>query len=254
MAASGVNVLPSDLRVLAIVPHPDDEAWCSGLLAAQVDAGLNVHLATACNGDMGGMADKTPAERAQVRKGEMIRAAEVIGCALHWMDIGDSEIMEQYTNNYVELEWRFRNLIREVDPRLLILTHPDDYHHHHRAVSEVALNASVNAANASVKSELPPASGVPITIYTQPVPPGPFTPHIYADISATLERKIEALRCHESQHPFIRSHHKTDFMALAQKTAELHGAACDVQYAEAYALCHRFNRLATIQALARFFP
>lgn len=243
-----------DLRVLAVMPHPDDECWCAGLLAAQVAAGVQVHLATACNGNMGGMPDRTPDERAAVRKQEMARAAEAIGCALHWMDIGDDEIMHQFTNDYTQLEWRFRNLVREVDPHLLILSHPDDYHHHHRAVSEVALNASVNAGNPSFVSDYPASTGVPATIYTQPLPPTPFAPHVYADISGTFEQKIEALHCHESQHPFLQGHHKTDFVSLVRTTAQLHGAACNVPYAEAYALCHRFNRPATIQALAGFFP
>lgn len=242
------------LRVLAVVAHPDDEAWCAGLLAAQVDAGLDAHLAVACNGDMGGMPDKTPAERAQVRRGEIERAAAVIGCALHLLDISDGEFMERLSNDYVALEWKFRDLVREVDPHLLILPHPEDYHHHHRAVTEVALNASANAANPSLKSDRPPASGVPLTLFMQPVPPAPFVPDIYADISGTLERKIEALRCHESQHPFLQSHHRTDFVALVRLNAELHGAGCDVAAAEGYALCRRFNRLGTIQALSRFFP
>ena len=244
----------SQPRVLAIVPHPDDESWCSGLLAAQVDAGMDVHLAVACNGDLGGMPDKTPSERGAVRHAEMTRAAEIIGCALHWMDIGDSRLMEEYTNYYADLEWRFRDLIREVDPQLLILTAPDDYHHHHRAVSEVALNASVNAGNPSLISPRPASTGVPVTIYHQPLPPAPFVPDIYADISATFDRKLEALRCHESQHPFLAGHHGTDFIALIGMTAGLHGAVCGVPYAEAYGLCRRFNRMSTIQALAPFFP
>jgi len=251
--AGGVD-LSKRRRVLAVVPHPDDECWCSGLLATQVDAGMDVHLAVACNGNLGGMPDKTPPQRARVRRDEMCRAAQVIGCALHWMDIGDSQIMEMLTNDYVELEWRFRDLLREVDPQLLILTDPDDYHHHHRAVSELALNASVNAGNPSLVGQTPPSTTIPATLYVQPLPPAPFTPDIYVDISGTFERKIEALRCHESQHPFLASHHGTDFIGLVTAAAQLHGAVCEVAYAEAYSLCRRFNRVSTIQALAPFFP
>ena len=90
--------------------------------------------------------------------------------------------------------------------------------------------------------------------FMQPIPPEPFEPHIYADISGAFDRKLQALRCHESQHPFLQSHHRSDFLGLVSAAAYLHGAACGVQYAEAFALCRRFNRPATIQALAGFFP
>lgn len=242
------------LRVLAIVAHPDDEAWCSGLLAAQVDAGLQVHLAVACNGNMGGMPDRTPSERAAIRAQETRSAAEIIGCALIPLGIGDDEMMERFTSDYTCLESRFRDLIRQVDPHLLLLHHPEDYHHHHRAVCEVALNASANAGNASIPGNFPASRGVPVTLFTQPIPPAPFVPHIYADITSTFERKIDALRAHESQHPFLMDHHATDFVALVSAAAMMHGAACGVRHAEAYALCHRFNRPACIQHLAQFFP
>jgi N-acetylglucosamine malate deacetylase 1 len=162
--------------------------------------------------------------------------------------------MARYTRDYDGLERRFRDLVRECDPELLILPHPDDYHHHHRAVSAVALNASANAGNASIKSDFPPASGVPAALYMQPLPPTPFAPDLYVDISTTVGRKIEALAAHESQLPFLRSHHRTDMPELVRLTARLHGAACDAACAEAYALCRRLNRVRTLQALSRFFP
>jgi LmbE family N-acetylglucosaminyl deacetylase len=239
---------------LAIVAHPDDEAWCAGLLAAQVDAGFDVHLGVCCNGNLGGPPDWDPEQRAQVRREEMEQAAGIIGCHLHWLDVGDDVFMDRFQGNYGALEWLVRDLIRATDPELLILPAPDDYHHHHRAVCELALNASVNASNPALKSTLPASSRVPLVLHMQPVPPGPFVPDVYVDISATLERKLAALQCHKSQHPFLQSHHKTDFMELVRTTARLHGAACEVAYAEAYAFCRRWNRVATIQQLAPFFP
>jgi len=246
--------MASPLRVLAFTAHPDDEAWCSGLLAAQVDAGLDVHLAVACNGNMGGMLDRPSDERAEVRKAEMSEAVDVIGCRLHWMGIGDDQLMEQVRENYSELEWRFRDVVRRIDPELLILPHPDEYHHHHRAVHELAYNASLNAGNACHVGDLPPSSGVPITIYTQPLPPAPFQPELHVEVSGTMERKMTALRCHASQHGFLQQQFESDYIRLVERVAEQHGADCGVRYAEAYGLCRAFSRLATTQELARFLP
>lgn len=246
--------MASPNRVLAVVAHPDDESWCSGLLAAQVDAGLEVHLGIVSNGNLGGMPELTPKQRGDTRHREAERAAEVIGCHLHFLDIGDDELMEHYTNRYVELEWRLRDLVREADPELMIVPALDDYHQHHRLVAEVALNASTGAANSALVSEKPPSSCVPTVLHIQPLPPAPFAPDLYVDISSTAERKFNAFLCHESQHSYLQSHHRTDFLELVRSTARLHGMACSVEYAEAYTLCRRWNRTATVQALAPFFP
>lgn len=242
------------LRVLAIVAHPDDEAWCSGLLAAQADAGLHVHLGVCCNGNLGGPPEWAPEQRAMVRREEMERAADLIGCQLHWLDVGDDVFMDRFRGDYGALEWLVRDLMRATDPDLLIVPAADDYHHHHRAVCELALNASVNASNPALKSTLPPSSQVPLVLHMQPVPPGVFVPDLYVDISDTMERKLKALLCHESQHPFLQRQHNTDFLELVRMTARLHGVVCEVAHAEAYTLCRRWNRVATIQQLARFFP
>jgi hypothetical protein len=69
-----------------------------------------------------------------------------------------------------------------------------------------------------------------------------------------MDRKLRALEAHASQHPFLKGHHRTDLVELVRLTARLHGAACETEYAEAYSLCRRFNRVRSIQALARFFP
>ena len=112
------------INCAVIVAHPDDECWCTGTLAAQVDAGLDVHLAVVCNGNMGGMPERSPAERAAVREKEVRSAAQIIGCELALMGVGDDEMMERYTSDYSRLEQEVREVIRCVDPHLLIVPHP----------------------------------------------------------------------------------------------------------------------------------
>ena len=77
---------------------------------------------------------------------------------------------------------------------------------------------------------------------------------MYVDITATYDLKIEALKAHKSQHAYLKEHHRTDIWAQVEAEARCYGAACGVTFAEAFALCERFNRPAPIQELARFFP
>lgn len=118
----------------------------------------------------------------------------------------------------------------------------------------MALNGSTGAGNPALVSEEPPSHGVPPALHMSPMPPTPFQPSLYVDITATFDRKMQALRCHRSQHEYLQSHHRTDIFAQVEAAAILHGAACGVRYAEAFAVCPRFNRPAPIQRLAAFFP
>ncbi len=57
---------------------------------------------------------------------------------------------------------------------------------------------------------------------------GPVTPHIIVDITTTYERKIEALRTHESQP--VAAH----FLPMAEILARLHGSRIGARYGEAF--------------------
>jgi LmbE family N-acetylglucosaminyl deacetylase len=240
--------------ILYLIAHPDDEMQCSGTVALQAAAGMDVTIAVACNGNLGGLPELSQAERAEVRHAEMRAACDVLGATLEWLDFGDDDFMARVHGDYAATEMIFRNLIRRVRPDLLIVPALNDYHQHHRAAAELALNASNNAGNPAIVSDEPASQGIPIALHMPPLPGGAFTPDIYVDITSVFDHKLEAMRCHESQHQYLRDHHRTDILAQIEAAAVLNGAACGVKYAEAFSLCRQFNRPASIQKLARFFP
>ncbi len=246
--------MADNLRVLAVVAHPDDECMLSGTLALQAQAGIDVTLAVALNGNRGGPTGIDPQTRAETRHAEMVKASQVLGVKLEWLDYGDDDFMQHYHEDYQATEMNFRNLVRRVDPQLILVAPLDDYHQHHRHVAEVALNASINASNPDIVSDYPASSVIPWVLHFGPLPGTPFAPSIYVDIGETFELKLAALRCHESQHKYLQQRHRTDIFAQVEATARYHGAACGVEFAEPFAICHRFNRIAPIQELARFFP
>lgn len=246
--------MSNTLRVLAVVAHPDDECMMSGTLASQARAGIEVTLAVACNGNMGGLAGADPQTRAETRHAEMVEVCDLLGVRLEWLGYGDDDFMGRYHGQYPAMESDFRDLVRRVDPQLMLVAPLDDYHHHHRHTAEVALNASLNAANTAIESDFAPASGIPWALHYAPLPGGQFTPSICVDIGATFELKMQALQCHRSQHQYLREHHRTDIFAQVEAAARHWGAVCGVDFAEPFALCHRFNRIGPVQQLARFFP
>ena len=246
--------MAEELRVLAVVAHPDDECVFSGTLALQARAGIEVTLAVALNGNMGGLAGADPQTRAATRHAEMIAACETLGVKLEWLDYGDDDFMQHYHEHYQATETRFRDLVRRADPQLMFLAPLDDYHQHHRHVAELALNAGINAGNPAIVSDEPASAGIPWALHCAPLPGTPFVPSLYVDIGDTFELKMEALQCHQSQHQYLQEHHQTDIFAQVEATARYYGAACGVDFAEPFALCPRFNRAAPMQELAEFFP
>ncbi len=241
-------------RVLAVIAHPDDECILSGTLALQAQAGIEVTLAVACNGNMGGLAGADATARAATRRAEMEQVCALLGVTLKWLDYGDDDFMERYHERYQAMETDFRNLVRRVDPDLMMVAPLDDYHQHHRHTAEVALNASINAGNPAIHSDYDAIDGIPPALHFAPMPGTPFVPSLYVDIGATFALKMEALQCHRSQHQYLKEHHGTDIFAQVEAAARSWGAACGVVYAEPFALVQRFNRSAPIQQLARLFP
>lgn len=226
----------------------------SGTLALQARAGIEVTLAVACNGNMGGLAGADATTRGATRRAEMEQVCALLGVTLEWLDYGDDDFMERYHERYQAMETDFRNLVRRVDPDLMMVAPLDDYHQHHRHTAEVALNASINAGNPAIHSDYDAIDGIPPALHFAPMPGTPFVPSLYVDIGATFALKMEALQCHRSQHQYLKEHHGTDIFAQVEAAARSWGAACGVVYAEPFALVQRFNRSAPIQQLARLFP
>jgi len=246
--------MADNLRVLAVVAHPDDEVKLSGTLALQAHSGIEVTIAVVLNGNLGGLMGADRKTRSETRHQEMSEACCILGVSLEWLGYGDDDFMVRCCDDYQAVEMDFRNLFRRVDPQLLFVAPLNDYHQHHRKVTEMALDASMNASNSNIESEYPASSMIPWTLYCAPQSGTPFSPSLYVNITSTYELKIEALKAHKSQHDYIRDHHRTDIWAQVEAEARYYGAACGVIYAEAFAVCERFNRLAPIQELAKFFP
>ena len=246
--------MSEDRRVLFVIAHPDDEEKFSGTAALQAHAGIDVTIAVALNGNKGGLMGADPQERAETRYREMQQSCQILGAKLEWLGYGDDDFLDCFHNSYSEVEMTFRNLVRRVDPHLLVVAPPNDYHRHHIKVAEVAMDASMNASNPNHESEYAASSMIPCTLYCRPQMGIGFIPSLYVDISDTYHLKVEAMKAHQSQHQYLKDHHRIDIFQTVETVARYYGSACGVEFAEPFALCQKFNRPAPIQQLARFFP
>jgi LmbE family N-acetylglucosaminyl deacetylase len=186
-------------RALAVVAHPDDlEYGAASAVARWSDQGKDVRYVLASHGEAG-IADRPPAEVAPLRVDEQRASAAVVGVeVVEFLDHPDGTIVAD-----LELRRDLALAIRRHRPDVVIsINHRNTWggsswnHADHRAVGVALLDAVRDAANRWVFPELvdeghEPWDGVRFCAFG-----GSPEPTHAVDVTATLERGVESLRCH----------------------------------------------------------
>ena len=222
-------------RVLAIYAHPDDpEISAGGTLARWADAGADVHVLVATRGDKGSDDPDVDAHAlTQLRVEETAAASRVLGVTPHHLDHPDGELSDD-----TELRRELVRSVRSVRPDVVCCPDPtavffgDGYvnHRDHRILGWAVLDAVAPASgNPHYFPELR-AEGLDVHSVPAVYLSGTLEPNTWVDITATLERKIEALFCHASQ--LVET--GDWFRQFLRLSAEAAGRAAGVTHAEAF--------------------
>jgi LmbE family N-acetylglucosaminyl deacetylase len=187
--------------VLAVYAHPDDpEVSCAGTLARWSDLGAEVRLVICASGDKGtNDPEIDPVVLTALRADEAEAAAKVMGLDAH-ENLGhpDGEV-----ENTLELRAQLVSRIRSFRPDVVVSCDPTAVffgsryvnHHDHRGVGFAVLDACSPAASSPLYFPDLGAAHQVATVYLS----GTLHPDTWVDIGSTLERKVDALRCHRSQ-------------------------------------------------------
>lgn len=187
-----------------ISAHPDDvDFGLAGTVATWTDAGIEVVYCIVTNGDAGGSdASVSRADMAVLRQAEQTAAAKCVG-------VNDVRFLG-YPDGRVEATLDLRRdlarVIRQVRPDRVTCPSPErNYvriptsHPDHRAVGSAALDAVYpDARNPFAFPELAADGLEPWTVHQVWISGGP-QPNRFVDITGTFDRKVAALRAHESQ-------------------------------------------------------
>lgn len=192
-------------RVLVVSAHPDDiEFGSAGTLATWVDAGCEVTFCIVTDGSTGTQDRDLMGEKLRaIRLEETEAAAKVIGAQeLIWLGYRDGYV--EYT---LDLRRDIARVFRKYRPHRFMVMDPtpvigDHFVNHpdHRAVGQASLDVSMTAGTTPghfpelLEEGLEPWRGLREVWIA-----GPAGGAAVIDISATIERKIEALQCHRSQ-------------------------------------------------------
>ena len=222
-------------RALAVFAHCDDiEFGVCGTLARWAAAGTHITYAVVTDSSAGSNEPDTDLDQLrETRKREQIAAAETVG-------VQDVRFFEGYKDGTLEptmaLRKQITRLIREVRPDVVLTFDPEtviaadrDYINHpdHRAVAEATLYAVFPSAGSRPIFPDLLAEGLEPHDVQRLYMTLTNTPDLYVDISPTIDKKADALRCHASQYG-------EDIVQMVLGWNQEAGQQVSVKYAETF--------------------
>jgi LmbE family N-acetylglucosaminyl deacetylase len=196
-------------RALVVTAHPDDvDFGAAGTVANLTDAGVAVTYCLVTDGQAGGFDETISRPRmAAIRREEQTKAAAEVGVTeLVFLGLMDGEV-----ELGLELRHAISRVIRQVRPQVVITQAPTinvtsvyGSHADHVATGQATWSAVYPDARNPfafpelLTSGLEPWAADEIWIMFGAGHPGETA--VTVDITDNLERKIQALRCHASQH------------------------------------------------------
>jgi LmbE family N-acetylglucosaminyl deacetylase len=201
----------SGSRVLVIGAHPDDELLgAGGTFARHVLSGDEVHAIVVADG----AASRYPHELKVKLEKDAGRAAEVIGFAsLRFLELPDQRLD---TVPLIELTQLLERELDEIDPGLVYTHFPGDVNADHGLVSRAAWTACRPYYRPGLRRfavfETPSS-----TEWAWPLDGAQLQPNMFVDVTATLDTKIAAMECYESE---LRDYpHPRSSQALRERAA-----------------------------------
>jgi LmbE family N-acetylglucosaminyl deacetylase len=224
-------------RFMVIVAHPDDADFGpAATAAAWIDGGAKAWLVCCTSGDAGSDdPNDDPVELARAREREQREAARIVGYEgvtfLHQPDGGLANDLNLREMLVREIRTFKPDAVFTGDPEVVIHAGGGINHTDHRAAAMAAVDAVYPASRNPMAFPALHRQGLPAHRVRRLYLMWSNQPDVWVDVSATAERKVEALRAHSSQ---LRDPQGV-FNRVRQRLAE-QGACIGVAAAEAYRL------------------
>jgi len=187
------------MSTLVVAAHPDDEILgCGGTMARLAREGHEVRIAILAEGMSSRYAQREDADQRQLQHlhararqaADKVGAKELVLCKLP-----DNRLDTVPLLDVVKL---VEELVKRFRPEVIYTHHPGDLNVDHGVVHRAVLTATRPVAGQCVKE-----------IYAFEVPSSTewafqrleplFRPNVFVDISETLDTKIEALACYDTE-------------------------------------------------------
>ncbi len=189
------------MRALIVAAHPDDEVLGCGATAARlVREGHQVNIAILAEGITSRSLTREEADAAQVRtlRGHAQKAAKILGVeesSLSLHGLPDNRLDSVPLLDVVKM---VEEIVKRVAPERIYTHHPGDLNIDHAVVSRATMIATRPMQGCPVKEvyqfEVPSSTEWAFQQF-EPA----FRPNVFMDVSETLELKVKAMACYESE-------------------------------------------------------
>lgn len=219
-------------KVLVIAPHPDDEILgCGGTMLRLVAEGADVSVAIVTKGQE----PQFPAEMVAGIRAETKAAHALIGISeTHYLDLPAAALDRM---SATELNGALAKLVQDVQPDTLFLPFVGDIHTDHQLTFLAAMVAA-RPRHANAPRRIYAYETLSETNWYAPGITPAFVPNVFIDISETLERKLDAFRCFESQ---VREFPDERSIEAIRALAIMRGASMYRKAAEAFMLVRQID-------------
>ncbi len=213
--------------VLVVAPHPDDEVLgVGGTVLKHLADGDAVHVVVCTRGE----ASRFGKAQVETVQREARNAHEFLGVTgSHFLNLPAARLD---TIPGAEINAALAETFAKVAPDTVYVPHSGDVHRDHQLVFQAAL-VCARPTSSTYPARVLAYETVSETNWHAPPTTPPFVPNVYIDISAHLERKLEACSIYTSQ--IQPAPHERSLEAL-RALATVRGHTVHVQAAEAFML------------------
>src|SRR3954454_15177349 len=225
------------MRFLSIHAHPDDaEILAGGTLALLSNAGHHVTVVTMTAGDCGS-GGYDAEELSSIRRAEAAAAAAIIDADYFCAGFKDLAIFSDDPSRR-----QVTQLIRELQPDVVLTASPDDYLCDHEATSELVRDACFAAPipNYTALTQSPPLAAIPHLYFMDPIDQQDRTGHrpvpdLTVDVASTFEMKRAMLAKHQSQRLWLQQQHGLeDYLKEMEHWTRACGARAGIVWGEGF--------------------
>ena len=227
-------------RVLVIAAHPDDEILGCGATAARlVSEGHDVHFAILGEGLTSRHSDRedTDSKHLEALHKQAHAAAVQLGVkSLVLHKLPDNRLDSVPLLDVVKI---VEELVCQLEPQVIYTHHGGDLNVDHEVIHRAVLTATRPLTGNPVREifafEVPSSTEWAFQRLNQP-----FRPNVYVEITSTLEKKIAAMECYESEaRKFPHPRSPEALRAIAARWGSVAGCAA----AEAFELVRSIRLL-----------
>jgi LmbE family N-acetylglucosaminyl deacetylase len=216
-------------RILVVAAHPDDETLgAGGTIARFAQEGSEVWVCLVCDGVTSRHAEVDRQRECAEKACEVLGVGNVVFC-----DLPDQRLD---TLTLVDVITPIENCVAELRPDMVLTHFKEDVNQDHGVVFGATMVATRPSSRAAARTVMcyETASS---TEWAAPFAGGVFAPNVYVDITATLDKKVEAMSMYANTHvsevkPYP---HPRSYEAI-EVYAKRHGVAVGMEAAEPFML------------------